>query len=367
MYFTSRKVLSTAIVAAALVIGILPAARADVFTETNYQGFLRDNSNQPVNASVNLSFLIFDAETGGTPIWSENQGSTAVEDGVFSVLLGSITPLTSAVLDGSDRWLETSVDGSPISPRRKFAATPYAMRAAVAETVINGGEDDDWVIDGANVYRVGGNVGIGTSTPTQELHVESSNVTTDLIVAKTGTTTLKVSAQGTIGAIGTTTNDPLRFIANNSTRMHVGTDGNVGIGTVSPLSKLSVNGDLDADVVKVGNALGETATPEVGGVYRDNIVYAWAKIRGDGVIEESFGLQSAQRTFTGSYRLTLKRSLPAGASAVVTPFSVNDPVIASISSLGGTNCEVKTRLYLNGVNGFQASDYRFFVQIVGRP
>ena len=50
--------------------------------------------------------------------------------------------------------------------------------------------DDDWVVSGDNVYRDGGKVGVGTSTPSSDLHVKSNNV------ADETTTFLKIENNG---------------------------------------------------------------------------------------------------------------------------------------------------------------------------
>ena len=45
--------------------------------------------------------------------------------------------------------------------------------------------------------------------------------------------------------VGTTDNVPLAFRTNNAVRMRINGNGNIGIGTTSPLQKMDVNGNIN--------------------------------------------------------------------------------------------------------------------------
>lgn len=72
---------------------------------------------------------------GGTLLWTESHPSVEVLDGVYSVELGSLTPLTDAILTTPALHLETQVDGDTLAPRQRLLAVPYALRAETAENV----------------------------------------------------------------------------------------------------------------------------------------------------------------------------------------------------------------------------------------
>jgi hypothetical protein len=87
-------------------------------------------------------------------------------DGLFTVILGDSTALNLPF--DETYWLGIQVNADPeLVPRIQLAAAPYALRAAVADTA----SDDDWVIAGSDVYRLSGNVGIGTDNPGEMLDI----------------------------------------------------------------------------------------------------------------------------------------------------------------------------------------------------
>jgi hypothetical protein len=94
----------------------------------NYQGVLTDNVGVPLDGSVSITFNLFDVDTGGTAIWTETQ-SIQVQSGVYMVLLGSVTPLTSTLFDADNSWLEIIVAGETLSPRQRIVSVPYSFRS----------------------------------------------------------------------------------------------------------------------------------------------------------------------------------------------------------------------------------------------
>ncbi len=156
--------------------GLVRAARL-VPKLLNYQGYLTDTLGSPIEDSLDMTFKIFDAATVGNELWSETQSNVPVERGVFSVLLGSGTPIPDTVFTtGTDRWLELILEGpQTLSPRTRIAAAGYAYTSTYSDTAEyakTAMPDTDWVISADTMYSgVSGNVGIGTASPSEKLEV----------------------------------------------------------------------------------------------------------------------------------------------------------------------------------------------------
>ena len=88
-----------------------------------------------------------------------------------------------------------------------------------------------------------GNVGIGTTSPTSNLHVYSTGNGVIQTERASGALVF-MRAQSTTGVIGTTSNHRLDLSTNGGVRATITSGGNVGIGTTSPGEKLEVNGNI---------------------------------------------------------------------------------------------------------------------------
>ena len=231
-----------------LSLGAVRGVTAAVPPLINYQAYLTDDGGTPLDGAVDLEFAIYDSSTAGVQLWSEAYPAAVVQEGVFSVVLGSETPLDPAIFEDAGCWLETRVGGTPLAPRRPFVSVPYALRALVAETALTGGGDGAWVVDGADVYRPDGNVGVGTSAPTERFHAVSP-LFARLKLERTGGATVQTDASLTTGSVGTTTSHPFRLLSSNSVRMTVDTDGEIGVGTTAPGAKLDVRATGGQDIL----------------------------------------------------------------------------------------------------------------------
>ena len=98
-------------------------AQASSFT---YQGQLR-LTGEPFTGMADLEFRLYDQLIDGNPIGNtQSLNGVPVENGLFQVELDYGTE----AFDGSERFLEISVDGAPLAPRQKITATPYAILAS---------------------------------------------------------------------------------------------------------------------------------------------------------------------------------------------------------------------------------------------
>jgi hypothetical protein len=124
---------------ALLILVAVGSAAATVPATMSYQGLLKDSSGLIIpDGTYSLTFRLYGQASGGAPLWNETQ-SLPVRDGVFSAVLGAVTPLTLAF--DATYWISLQVSGNPELPRVVLSSAPYALRAGVAESLVGGSGD----------------------------------------------------------------------------------------------------------------------------------------------------------------------------------------------------------------------------------
>ena len=212
-----RAVLCSLILAG---LGLAPRALAQVTANPperiNYQGYLTDANGAALGLSApknyDLVFRIYDASTGGTKLWTEQQTVT-VDKGNFSVLLGEGVFIgetrnnLSTLFDSataSDRYLEITVKGitagvdTILTPRLRLAPAPYAFLAAKATTAVTAGSATN--VDGAGIIT-------GTIADARlSANIPKLNSPNTFTAAQTINGTLTAATLGVTGAatVGTT-------------------------------------------------------------------------------------------------------------------------------------------------------------------
>ncbi|MCC7387880.1 MAG: hypothetical protein IT431_03840 [Phycisphaerales bacterium] len=135
------------VVLAVAVLSCPASAQSD--TAFTYQGELLQGS-MPADGSFPMTFRLWDAPSGGSPVGPQvSRPAVAVDEGRFAVELD----FGASPFDNSPRWLEISVDGFTLAPRHPITRSPYAVQTRGIFV-----DDDE-------------NIGVGTTSPTQRVHV----------------------------------------------------------------------------------------------------------------------------------------------------------------------------------------------------
>jgi hypothetical protein len=100
------------------------------------------------------------------------------------------------------------------------------------------GEDH---LEDSNIFSSASLVGIGTTSPTTLLDLYKTSYPVCQIGSGTVTGNMGIDTSNNFMYVGTTTNHPLVLGSNNTERIRVASNGNVGIGLSSPSTKLHVS------------------------------------------------------------------------------------------------------------------------------
>ena len=160
------------------ILSFAASVSAGVPQMINYQGVLTDPSGCPVaDGDYTMIFRIYDTPTDGNLLWDETHDAVTVTQGNFNVLLGSTDSIPGSIFLSDSLWLAVKVGNDiEMTPRQRIASVGYAFRSEftdTAEYALSAPRDDDWTPDtaGLNIYRLTGNVGIGTPSPQGKLDI----------------------------------------------------------------------------------------------------------------------------------------------------------------------------------------------------
>jgi len=137
-----------------ITLTLAALAFAGVPRTINYQGYVTDKTtNVPLNSNaVGMTFSLYSsANPHNNPVWRETQSPVDVKNGIFSVHLGSVVPIT-APFDVPYR-LGVNVNGSGELPLQPLSSVPYAQRAVMAENVSSTG-NINFQAGGQSVIRI---------------------------------------------------------------------------------------------------------------------------------------------------------------------------------------------------------------------
>jgi hypothetical protein len=189
-----------------------------------FSGVVKDEQGRPQSGVAGVTFALYKDQEGGAALWLETQNVQADSSGRYTVFLGASKPDGLPVdlfMSGEARWLGVQVAGQAEQARTLLVSTPYALKAADAETV--GGLP-------ASAFMLAAPPTLPPSA------VSGSSQPRTAAPLATGTTPVTTAggAQNKLAKFDAAADITNSLIFDNGT--------NVGIGNTAPAAKLDVSG-----------------------------------------------------------------------------------------------------------------------------
>ncbi|KPA16350.1 hypothetical protein MHK_003445 [Candidatus Magnetomorum sp. HK-1] len=104
--------------------------------QINYQGFLTNENDIPINETVKkITFRLYSQAENGEAFWIKTHYNVLVVDGVYNVLLGDF----SSDQLSDELYLGVTIEeDEELKPRQKITSVLFAIKAKEAETVADG-------------------------------------------------------------------------------------------------------------------------------------------------------------------------------------------------------------------------------------
>jgi|GEM_PF-3549038 len=368
-----------------LFLMLVSSAAASNPGKMSYEGRLTDASGSPVTTARTVEFRIFDASSGGTLVWGpESIPVTPDSQGVFSVVLGNTSAITSDVFSGAARYLEITVGGEVLSPRTQIVSVGYAFKAASAQSIedntvttskiASNAVTDAKVASGQFVKKIIAGTGISLSAD-EGSGVGQVTITSTAVSTSGGTVTSVGSGTGLTGGpittSGTLSIDPAVVAtltgtqtltnktisdASNTLSLSAGTIPNLDAAKITSGTFGLARGGLGSDTLAAtqGSVLYNDGTKWValgpgtsGQVLKTNGAAAnpsWASSGGSGTVtqvDSGTGLTGGPITSTGALSIdasvvatltgsqTLTNKTISGASNTLTNLGISNLTIGS--------------------------------------
>jgi len=145
----------------AMLLCAATARAASVPATIDQQGRFLKMDGTPETGALTVSFALYDAATGGSALWSENDQLALDAAGFYAIQLGAQTAFPKGLWDGRVLFLGITVMGeSEMAPRQPVVSVPYALHAGVADDATGDIHPNSITVNGKTIVDSMGNTTI---------------------------------------------------------------------------------------------------------------------------------------------------------------------------------------------------------------
>ena len=265
------------------------SALTTVPTKTNFQGRLTNSvGNIMPDGTYNMRFRLYTVSSGGVAVWSEDRLVSAtqgvqVTNGLFSVRLGDVTPLSASLFSSGALYFEielptpgTATSSSPswtegpMTPRNQLATSAYAYNSETLDGLDSAdfgqiAANNTWT--GTNAFN-GSTFSIGGAANAAKFSVGSLfNVDTSASIV-----TISANSLFNTGTFTVNNNSPtFKNTADNATAFRIQDASSANMFVTDTSTKRIYIGDPTPDangvVLVLDNKSGVDPTGTAGGMY----------------------------------------------------------------------------------------------------
>ena len=237
-----------------------PASKIDVREDANnvYTGYFYNSNTGSTAHGINVQTASTDADAYAFRVNSASNSNALVVKGDANVGIGTSSPDALLNLESSTPALritdtdsnapyELKVDGGTFSIEEvSNSRTLMSMTTGAVITLDSLGSNTVLNTTGSVVVP-NGSVGIGTTSPSQKLHVVGKALITDDVQLTGSSPRIDFNSNGS---------DALRFYdtTNATERMRITSGGKVGISTTNAIMPLTIKGDVSRNAIAIFNS-----------------------------------------------------------------------------------------------------------------
>ena len=249
----------------------------------SYQGRLTNTAQSPISIPTAMTYKLYDADTGGTQLWSSNTCTVDPDqDGIFVANLGAGagagsddddcggTIPDSVFTENSNVWLEVTVAAETLTPRQPIRTVAYAVNA---ETLQGLPPAEVATEDTILMMNSAGEVVLGTTAPVIKtdpsstgLTIESQQITIQTSAGSDGDIILSPDGTGIVDITSNLNVDGTSTLTGNT---YITSPNTLIFGGTTALGESTSPTDSGAYLIGVNDEFTNSTSNNVQGVLKD--------------------------------------------------------------------------------------------------